>query len=106
MESFVMVRMKRFLLSFFLIVAYLTFFGLAFDLDQEVSQEERSKVGQPEDIPEIIIPAPKSIRESIGIYVFVAWMWLCILVLIFVLRLKIKEVDRLNRLKFFSTERK
>jgi hypothetical protein len=54
---------------------------------------------------EVIRPAPKDIKEAIGIYVFLGWMWLSIFILIYILRHKIKEVDRIYRLKFFSSDK-
>lgn len=59
-----------------------------------------------EDTQEVIKPAPKDIKEAIGIYVFLGWMWLSIFVLIYILLHKIKEADRIYRLKFFSSEKK
>jgi succinate dehydrogenase / fumarate reductase iron-sulfur subunit len=55
---------------------------------------------------EKIVPSPKDIKESTGIYVFVGWIWLAVFVLVFFLRLKIKEVDRLYRLGYFSGKKK
>jgi len=36
----------------------------------------------------------------------VAWMWIAIFVLIYILRLKIREVDRLLKLRFLSAKKK
>ncbi|MGB8951964.1 MAG: hypothetical protein WCC06_04780 [Candidatus Aminicenantales bacterium] len=52
--------------------------------------------------PEEVVSAPKDIKERTAIYVFLGWMWVSIFVLIYFLRLKIKEADRVYRLKFFS----
>ena len=59
-----------------------------------------------ENSQEVIKPAPKDIKEAIGIYVFLGWIWLSIFVLIYILLHKIKEADRIDRLKFFSSEKK
>lgn len=57
-----------------------------------------------EEVAEVIVPAPKNQKEAMGIYVFLAWIWLSIFVLIYILRLKVKEVDRIHQLKFFSKD--
>jgi len=44
--------------------------------------------------------SPKNIRESTTFYVYILWIWLVILILIYILVLKIKEVDRIYRMKF------
>jgi hypothetical protein len=59
-----------------------------------------------DDASEEIKPAPKDIKEAIGIYVFLGWIWISIFVLIYILRQKIKEADRIYRLKFFSSVKK
>lgn len=66
------------------------------------SKNEEMKAGSGE---EKLVPSPKGIKERTAIYVFVGWMWLSILVLVYILRLKIKETDRVFRLKFFSKKR-
>jgi hypothetical protein len=67
----------------------------------EQSPETQS---EKEETEELIKPAPKDIKEAVGIYVFLGWIWLSIFVLIYILRQKIKEVDRIYRLKFFSSD--
>ena len=59
---------------------------------------------QPE--PDRIVPAPQNIRESTGIYVFLAGIWLSVGVLIYLLRLKIKETDRLLEAGYFSSDKR
>ncbi|MFC2169568.1 hypothetical protein ACFLRM_03230 [Acidobacteriota bacterium] len=54
---------------------------------------------------EKISAAPSGIKEAMGIYFFIAWMWLSIFILVYILRLKIKEADRLFKLKFFSSKK-
>jgi hypothetical protein len=58
-----------------------------------------------EETQEKIKPAPKDIKEAVGIYVFLGWIWISIFVLVFILRQKIKETDRIYRLKFFSSDK-
>ena len=58
-----------------------------------------------EETQEEINPAPKDIKEAIGIYVFLGWIWVSIFVLVFILIQKIKETDRIYRLKFFSSDK-
>jgi hypothetical protein len=50
-----------------------------------------------------IVPGPQSIKENVGILVFLAGIWLSIFVLIYLLRLKIKETDRLLEVGYFSS---
>lgn len=80
-----------------LVVFFLSFFILEFNFAQQAAQE-----GQEQKI----IPSPQNIKESTGIYVFVAWMWIAIFVLVYILRLKIREVDRLLKLRFLSAKKK
>jgi hypothetical protein len=56
--------------------------------------------------PQTIYGAPKDIKQRIAIFVFLGWMWLSIGVLIYLLRLKIRELDRLDNLKYFTAGRK
>jgi len=67
-------------------------------------QSERSPAPQieTEGTQEVIEPAPKDIKEAVGIYVFLGWIWISIFVLVYILRQKIKEADRIYRLRFFS----
>ncbi len=58
-----------------------------------------------EDDVETIVPAPSGIKQATAIYVFLGWIWLSIGILIFFLRLKIKEVDRLYDLGYFSEDK-
>ena len=99
-------KMKRLLAFFLLIFLLFSFFLLKLNFAQEVMEEEQNKITQAEENAEKIVPSPKDIKESTGIYVFVAWMWIAIIVLIYILRLKIKEVDRLFYIHFFSTKKK
>ncbi len=91
---------------FLLVVFFLSFFILEFNFAQQVRQKEQEEKIQVKDDHEKIIPSPQNIKESTGIYVFVAWMWISIFVLIYILRLKIREVDRLLKLRFLATKKK
>jgi hypothetical protein len=73
--------------------------------EQRSTKEKKEVATQAETEEEKLIPSPKNIKEGTAIYVFVGWMWLSIFVLIYILRLKIKEIDRLYKIKFFSTKR-
>jgi di/tricarboxylate transporter len=97
---------KRFLGVFLLAVFFLSFFILEFSFAQQAAQEEPEEKIQVKDDQEKIIPSPQNIKESTGIFVFVAWMWIAIFVLIYILRLKIREVDRLLKIRFLSTKKK
>jgi hypothetical protein len=97
---------KKFLGMFLLVIFFLSFFILEFNFAQQVTQEEQEEIIQAKEGQEKIIPSPQNIKESTGIYVFVAWMWISIFVLIYILRLKIREVDRLLKLRFLSAKKK
>jgi hypothetical protein len=99
-------RKKRFMGMFLLVIFFLPFFTLEYNFAQQVTQEEREEIIQAKDDQEKVIPSPQNIKEQTGIYVFLAWMWIAIVVLIYILRLKIREVDRLHRLRFSSTKKK
>ena len=102
-----MKRKGRFFALFLLIVFCLVFFVLKYDYAQQSTPQAKDQAvqtGEKEEA-EKIIPSPKNIKESTAIYVFLAWMWVAVFVLVYILRLKIKEVDRLNRISFFSSNR-
>ncbi|MFC2160112.1 hypothetical protein ACFLRX_00505 [Acidobacteriota bacterium] len=71
---------------------------------QDAPSIQQSQGDRVEEEVETIVPAPKDIMEATAIYVFLGWIWLSIGVLIFFLRLKIKEVDRLYDLHYFSDD--
>ena len=48
-----------------------------------------------------VVPGPRSPKEQVGVYVFIAWLWVAIIVLIFILRAKVREADRLFRAGYF-----
>jgi len=74
----------------------------------QAAEQKAEKTGEISDeaVAEVIVPAPKSQKEAIGIYVFLVWIWLSVIVLIYILRLKVKETDRIHQLKFFPEEKK
>lgn len=94
--------MKKSIVGFLLCVLFCAFFFPLFPLAQEVHKQQVETPQQEEQ--ERIIPSPQDIKESTGIYVFIGWIWLVILILIYILRLKIKEVDRLHQIKYFSSK--
>lgn len=99
-----MTAKKKWMALFVLIVLLHSFVLLKIDFAQQVNQEKT--VTAQEEVSEKIVPGPQGIKESTGIYVFIAWVWLAILVLIYFLRLKIKEVDRLLEIRFLSEKKK
>lgn len=101
-----MMRKKKFLGLFLLIALLHSFLFPKFNFAQQLGLEEQKEKIQVENNQEKIIPSAKNIKESAGIYVFVAWMWVAIFVLIYILRLKIREVDRLYKIRFLSVEKK
>ncbi len=72
---------------------------------REAPSIQKGQGDRVEDDVETIVPAPSGIQQATAIYVFLGWIWLSIGVLIFFLRLKIKEVDRLHKLGFFSEDK-
>lgn len=102
-----MKRKGNFFALFLLVVLCLASFLLNYGYALQITPQAKDQTVQAEEEkePEKIIPSPKNIKESTAIYVFLVWMWVGIFVLIYILRLKIKEVDRLNKIKFFSAER-
>lgn len=99
-----MIRGKKPAPAFLLLLVFFLAFFSGYDLAQQDTPEEQSQAAQAEK--ERIVPSPKNIKESTDIYVFVGWIWLAVCVLVFFLRLKIKEVDRLYRLGYFSQKKK
>jgi hypothetical protein len=104
MESAVRILRHRLVLVFLAGLILLSLLPCTPLWTQQSEQSSEAQV-ETEETQEVIKPAPKDIKEAIGIYVFLGWMWLSIFVLIYVLRQKIKEVDRIDRLKFFSSDK-
>ncbi|MGD2294383.1 MAG: hypothetical protein PVF22_00930 [Candidatus Aminicenantes bacterium] len=92
-----------FLLFLMVLAVFLGGVGPALAQQEPLGQQPQAEPKV--EVTETIVPAPKNIKEKTAIYIFVGWMWLSILVLIFFLRLKIKEVDRLHSLGFFSEDK-
>ncbi len=95
----------------FLIVGFLLLILFSWSvIPPSQAQQEEKKEGveeiQTDKKPEKVVASPQDIREKTGIVVFVVWMWLSIIILVFFLRLKIREADRLYRLRFFSSDKK
>ena len=99
-----MTAKKKWIALFILIVFLHSFVLIIIDFAQQVEQEKIGTIQ--EEASEKIIPGPQSIKESMGLYVFIAWLWLAILVLVYFLRLKIKEEDRLLEIRFLSEKKK
>ncbi len=101
-----MIRGKKPAPAFLLLLVFFLAFFSGYDLAQQDTPDEQSQAAQVEKEKEKIVPSPKNIKESTGLYVFVGWVWLAVFVLVFFLRLKIKEVDRLYRLGYFLNKKK
>ena len=101
-----MQKKKKFIALFVLVISLHSFFLLKPDFAQQVGQKEKTEMTQEEESQEKIISGPQNIKESTGVYVFIAWMWTAIFVLIYILMLKIKEVDRLLEIRFISEKKK
>ena len=96
---------KRFFLFFILLVCFLGFLfaipGFAqktIPADQDLNPEDPARIEEK-------VASPQNIKETTGIYVFLAWMWISIVILLYIVRQKVKEEDRLHHLKFFSDEK-
>ena len=103
--------MRRFyikkIISSGVILAVLIFYGSSFLLGTSPQSQLPKVKESPEKIqPEEISAGPRNIKEKTAVFVFLGWLWLSILVLIYFLQQKIKEVDRLQAMKFFEAERK
>lgn len=101
-----MIRGKKPSPAFLLLLVFFLVFFSSYDLAQQDMSEEQSQAAQAQKEKEKIVPSLKNIKESTDSTVFVGWIWLAVFVLVFFLRLKIKEVDRLYRLGYFSQKKK
>jgi hypothetical protein len=79
--------------------------GTCFCYPQQGAEKKESVVPKEEAEQENTVGAPQDIKQKTGIWVFAAWMWVSVFVLIYFLRLKIREVDRLYGLRFFSSKK-
>ena len=75
-----------------------------YSLGQEAAPPAKTKEPQAKPQPEKIVAAPRNIKERSRIYVFIGWMWASIAVLIYFLWFKIKEADRLYKIKYFAPD--
>jgi hypothetical protein len=98
-------KRRSFLFFAFFFLLLLAWVGTAICLGQQDTEQAVSSVPQEKQEPEKIDSAPQDAKQKTGVLVFVAWMWISIIVLIYFLRLKIKEADRLYRLRFFSAKK-
>jgi hypothetical protein len=101
-----MMKTKIFVALFLIAVSLHSFVLLRPGVAQQVVREEKTEMTQKQEGEDKIISGPQNIKESTGIFVFVAWMWLAIFVLIYILRLKIKEVGRLLEIRYLSEKKK
>jgi len=105
MESVMIKKRPSLLLAAFFFLLLLSWIGVSYcSVEQDVIQAQTSTPQEKEE-PEKIISAPHDAKQKTGIWVFVAWMWISVFVLIYFLRLKIKEADRLYRLRFYSAKK-
>lgn len=94
-----------FFLAAFLFLLLLSWVGVSYcSAEQDVTQAQTSTPQEKEE-PEKIAGTPKDAKQKTGIWVFVVWMWISVFVIIYFLRLKIKEADRLYRLRFYSAKK-
>jgi len=89
----------------FLFLLLLSLVGVTYCPAQQDAAKAVTKAPQEEQEPEKIVGAPQDVKQKTGIWVFVIWMWISVFVIIFFLRLKIKEVDRLYNLRYFSAKK-
>ena len=94
-----------FFLAVFLFLLLLSWVGVAYCSSQQGEEQAVTEAPQEKQEPDKIVGAPQDAKQKTGIWVFVVWMWISVVVLIYFLRLKIKEVDRLYRLRFFSAKK-
>jgi hypothetical protein len=102
----VIAKRYSFLFIVLLFVLLLVRIGIPYCAAQQDAEQAVTSDPQENQEPEKIVGAPQDAKQKTGIWVFVVWMWISILVLIYFLRLKIKEVDRLYSLRFFSAKKK
>jgi hypothetical protein len=99
--------MKRisFLFVAFLFLLFLAWIGTPHCLCQQNAEQSLMSDPQEKQEPEKIVGAPQDAKQKTGIWVFVVWMWISVFVIIYFLRLKIKEVDSLYRLRFYTPKK-
>lgn len=72
---------------------------------QQVGTQEKMEISPEKKEPDKIAAGPQDVRERTGVWVFFIWIWISIIVLVYFLWLKIREVDRLCRIRFFSSDK-
>jgi hypothetical protein len=101
-----MIKTRR---SFFpVVLVFLLLFawvGVAHGSAQQAGELAVKEKSQEEQEPEKIVGVPKDAKQKTGIWVFLIWVWISVFVLVYFLRLKIKEADRLYRLRFYSAKK-
>jgi len=105
MESDVKKRVAVPLFAIFLLAFVFSIGQAEVIAGREIPFLQQSQGDQEKNETETIVPAPEDIKQATALYVFLGWIWLSIGVLIFFLRLKIKEVDRLHGLGYFSEDK-
>jgi hypothetical protein len=101
-----MIKIKAsFFFAVFLFPLLLSLIGVSYCCGQQDMTQAQTSTPQEKQEPEEIVGAPTDAKQKTGIWVFVAWMWISVFVIIYFLRLKIKEVDRLYRLRFYSAKK-
>jgi len=105
MEPDVMKRVAVPQIAIFLLIFVFSFGQGEVMVDREAPSFQQSQGDSVADEVETIVPAATDINQATAIYVFLGWIWLSIGILIFFLRLKIKEVDRLHKLGYFSDDK-
>lgn len=68
---------------------------------QSVPAPKASLSPNPAPPAQEVVPGPRTPKERMGVYVFMAWLWASIIVLIFILRAKVREADRLFEARYF-----
>jgi hypothetical protein len=105
MESPVMKRIGVSLFAIFMLTFSFSLGQTEVKSGQEAPSFQQRQEDRVADEVEVIVPAPSDIKQAVSIYVFLGWIWLSIGILFFLLRQKIKEVDRLHKLGFFSKDK-
>ena len=71
---------------------------------QSVPPPKASLSPNPAPPAQEVVPGPRTPKERMGVYVFMAWLWASIIVLIFILRAKVREADRLFEAGYFKDD--
>jgi len=98
-------KRPSFFLAAFLFLLLLSWVGASYCYVQQDVVQAQTSTPQEKEEPEKIVVGPQDAKQKTGILVFVAWMWISVFVIVYFLRLKIKEADRLYRLRFYSAKK-